>query len=740
MRPARTTAIIASTVALATAVAVAQPLAARAAGGSTGSLPNGVSTAALAAARDAEPVVLNGSQIPDWAQPAATGVAAPYPSGTSDESDSGEPAVPGKGLRSAHNGTLVVPPADPAILKIDPNQVAAYSWANGAWKQVPVQVDEMFLNFLANGRSSFGIYSGTDQELTYAWGQDAHDIGQESWKRMFPSPLVDPAPADGACTARVAQSLAAVNAAIKAGLITLGAGEKPQDYLASMKDPQKWFDTDDQLSFMAGDAGAAAPLKAAPPPGTAHGQTVTVTDPLTGAVHYIYLFTQNGGSRFNASNGYVHMAPNDDAAQWIDRYSYAHGSPDAIGLSNGGYGPNLPEWVCNTAADNDGGYPAGTAARASSDANPRDDFTITTPTYQIHTAGRWLVNGLSVKQPVSGEYGPNIIARWKGRAFQQTPDSSVSLVGFEDEQVNWEMNSSLLGWRQGPVRAIREVWGADSGTNVTKTEFYYRDADVFNYHLRVHPIPPDGLYTDWAYRPGVATTYYNLKTPAGVAIDGQPDNVGEVDQVAGQNVETNVCDPTAAICSSVDNPEEVAGNGFGLVYQFELTGATAAAGNVAILPYYRDDACFDDGTGDAPVPRPWPGEASTDRRVQDGYVAYWQHYQDTHPEVQGFDRPKSYSDLKCQPSAAVHGNPFANPNLPPWKIMPFQGAIGEHGVHFLFTQDSDNTFSPENTDEVDGQQWRFEVPMATPQNVALPYGLDVSAKLIAVAAPRKQLL
>ena len=41
--------------------------------------------------------------------------------------------------------------------------------------------------------------------------------------------------------------------------------------------------------------------------------------------------------------------------------------------------------------------------------------------------------------------------------------------------------------------------------------------------------------------------------------------------------------------------------------------------NPAVVPYYRDDACLDDGTGDDPVQRPWPGEASTDPRVQDGY-------------------------------------------------------------------------------------------------------------------------
>src|SRR6266540_3035606 len=103
--------------------------------------------------------------------------------------------------------------------------------------------------------------------------------------------------------------------------------------------------------------------------------------------------------------------------------------------------------------------------------------------------------------------------RWKGRAFQQSPDSGVSLVGFEDEQVNWEANSALLGERAGPVRAIREVWGADSGTNVTTTETLSADAITYRYHLRVHPIPPDGLYTSSDYNRGVAASSYNAVHP-----------------------------------------------------------------------------------------------------------------------------------------------------------------------------------------------------------------------------------
>ena len=96
-----------------------------------------------------------------------------------------------------------------------------------------------------------------------------------------------------------------------------------------------------------------------------------------------------------------------------------------------------------------------------------------------------------------GSYGPDIIDRWKARAFQQDPSSETPCCGYEEEDTNWGGSSTLLGERSGPVRTIRETWGADSGTNVTKTETFYRDAVTYRYRLRVHPIPPDGIYTSW---------------------------------------------------------------------------------------------------------------------------------------------------------------------------------------------------------------------------------------------------
>ena len=143
------------------------------------------------------------------------------------------------------------------------------------------------------------------------------------------------------------------------------------------------------------------------------------------------------------------------------------------------------------------------------------------------------------------------------------------------------------------------MWGADSGTNVTKTELYYRDAVAFRYRVRVHPIPSDGLYTSWDYNAGVASTYYNMIKPEGVAIDGQNDDVGNVDEIPvfGTPAFFDAPDPTFNVPSAFGTWEQVSGAGDAgsLVHTFELKGATTAA-NAAVVPYYRDDACLDDGT------------------------------------------------------------------------------------------------------------------------------------------------
>ncbi len=729
------------------AVAVAQsgaalPVAAK--GHSFGSGP-------VVAARASEPVVITGAQVPQWSHAAPQGLAATYPSGAATTGDS---------VRSAHNGILTVPPDQ--RVGVNPDMIAAYRWDGSSWQEIPVQVDQRFPYFLANGHSSFSTYSGTDEELTYAWNPTAHSIGEESWKKVFGgvTGITDPSYADpNPCDARYQLPGAAGQIeyaqAVKNGVVTppTATGVAPDDYTQAMTSPvhtpdgKQELTDDDEIAMMAGDAGLEAP-SGTPLPKHAvagSGQTVTIVDPTAATdgsapESYIYLFLKPGGSSFKVTqdatgtvhtNGYVDMQRDANANEWVDRYTWAPDDPEKIGTSNTSYGPNLPGDVCRTAANNDASpkitTPDGTP-RPSTDRQPRDGMTVTTPTYRLSASGRWMVRQYSITAPgKSYSYGPNLISRWKGRAFQSSPDSSVSLVGFEDEQVNWEMNSTLLGWKVGPVRAIREIWGADSGTNVTKTEIYYRDADVYHYHVRVHPIPPDGLYTSWDYRLGDVTTYYNMRQQGGVPIDGtNAHSVGEVDQlpVTGQPAYFNTCDPTYDICSAVDMPEEVAGPHGGMVYVAELAGASSAV-SPAVVPYYRDDACFDDGTGDAPVPRPWPKNASHDAVVEQGYVNYWAARGMPTTGVLTAD----YAQLKCQPSKV------GDPHTPPWQQMPFQGAIGEMGLHYFVTGDTDNAFGPKTVDEVDAQQWRFAIPMRSASNQLLAYGQDVQAKLVATVTP-----
>jgi len=610
---------------------------------------------AVDAAREVEAVVITGADVPAWSRLPAQAIPNPWPAGALDE------------VRDAHHGTVVVPPDARAGVAVD--EIVAFAWddAIAAWHEIPVQVDQRFPYHLANANSDFGLYSGTDTELTYQWDT-------ESWKKTAGECTTEYPPGDG-----------------------------------PVADPVSTLDDDDEIAFMASDAGSPAPPDAtAPPDTTGVGMEVTIADPLHGEdTRSVTLYRRSGGSAFDATNGYVRYVRDADADQWIDRFSFPGDALrlETLGTSNTGYGPNLSGTVCDPASDPDDAP----TVRPSTDRFPRDGVTVSTPSYEWRATGRWMVRDMRVAKPDQPwTYGPDLVDRWKGRAFQQSPDSTISLVGFEDEQVNWEANSALLGERAGPIRAIRETWGADSGTNVTKTETFYRDAVAYRYRVRVHPIPPDGLYTSWDYNAGVASTYYNALKPEGVVIDGVNDDVGNVDGVGDFPAFFDAPDPTFDLPVALLRWEQVSGHddAGSLVYIFDITGPTTLH-HPLVVPYYRDDKCLDDGTGDDPVPRPWPGEASDDSRVRAGYVDLARQ-RTGNPDL-------TYDDLTCDDR---------------------QGAWGSHGIHYLLTGDSDNAFTGATVNEIDGRQWQFAVPTDEPHAVGERYAQAVRAPLKAIVTPR----
>lgn len=632
--------------------------------------------------RDAEAVVLEGRSLPDWSQPAAFGLANPYPSGVGGDGDFVTGDTPFY-VRDAHNGTMLYPPPGVPFEGL-PNaapvgEIVAFRRQDDRWVEIPVQVDERFPYFLANAHSGFSFYSGTDMELTYAWDR-------ETWK------------ATGEC-------------------------EVDEASVAPMADPVPGLDDDDEIVFMAGDAGDPVAAAAPAPEGTVGaGQEVALSDPLSpGQPKFVYLYRRPGGPSF-ARGHYVSYERDANADQFVDRGFWDERDPERLGTSLTGYGPNVAGIVC----------PEGESPRNSNDRFPRDGVTISTDRYRIRASGRWMVRDVHIAKPDRpGVYGSDIVDRWKGRAFQQSP-GTLDIVGFEDEQSNWEANSALLGERAGPVRAIREIWGADSGTNVTKTETYYRDAYSYRYRVRVHPIPPDGLYTSWDYNRSAMVPaegedvpggrYYTAVRGTGVPIDGVNDDIGQVDRVQPVNgmcmtvegprpaseyggtcpVFFDAGDPMLNLPLTMYNWEQVAAKGDlgSLVYLFELKSPTIGANAVA-LPYYRDDACLDDATGDDPVSRPYPGEPPTDPRVMAGYEAA--------------NGGTPYAQLRCDQR---------------------QGAHAQHGVHFLAPPESDNAMMPVPVNEIDGQQWAFAVPMREPANVGERYANIVRAPLVRTVRPR----
>jgi hypothetical protein len=337
-------------------------------------------------------------------------------------------------------------------------------------------------------------------------------------------------------------------------------------------------------------------------------------------------------------------------------------------------------------------------------------------------------------------YGPDLIDEWKARAFQQRPGGETPCCGYEEEVNNWGGSSILMGVRAGPVRVIRATWGADSSTNNIRTEVFYRDEIRQLDALRVHVIPPfDGIYSQWDYNAGKVTTYFNPWVPNGVAVDGKNDEVfgntrmrvgsdgvavrdddpipvvgpqnigvgsaGRCPNQACVNNDIDVADPTFGGPNPGLNYEEVTGPYGTLVHRTALKQVTAGSGySVLTVPYYRDDACFDDGTGSDPGPHVHP------RGVD--------------PAVDSAGNPRACWDPTMgDPAAVTPGDHL------------YQGDIGTHGVHIELIADSDNALTTVPLTEIDSET-RIVVLPGMQSNVGEKYGRGTEKPLVATVLPR----
>ncbi len=145
-------------------------------------------------------------------------------------------------------------------------------------------------------------------------------------------------------------------------------------------DPVQGLDTNDELVFMAADAGPQAPSTAPLPAGIEDARRVDLNDPLdplTPKFVYVMKAAADGPrAAFDASNGYVQYERDANA----DLFEKSESSYE-------GYGNAARGVVCDAE-----GNVIGDGERR----RPRDHATITTDRYRFRYDGRWLLTSIRI--------------------------------------------------------------------------------------------------------------------------------------------------------------------------------------------------------------------------------------------------------------------------------------------------------------------------------------------------------
>ena len=232
---------------------------------------------------------------------------------------------------------------------------------------------------------------------------------------------------------------------------------------------------------MAKDAGADAAGRASPPGVVPASRTaVAIADPLgSGADRFVYLFRSDSGLDPAAGRSYVDYDFSLDSGDYKTTYDF-----DGVG---------------NVTAD-------------EPPANP-EDSKVTTPAYTQHLLSRWVTDAMTLRTGPTPS--PDILDGDKAQVARGCGRSELTFS---------RGGGGFIANISGPVRAIRSQIGANSGTYTQRDDIYYeRRHDTLTY-LRVHPgIGQISQFRDFS--PAAAEmTYRSSAYPAGVTIDGEPDD------------------------------------------------------------------------------------------------------------------------------------------------------------------------------------------------------------------------
>ncbi len=237
-------------------------------------------------------------------------------------------------------------------------------------------------------------------------------------------------------------------------------------------DPKQGLDDDDEVVFMADDAGAK-PIAWSWPQGVVVGKgvEVAITDPLDEREAFVYLFLAKDKLDPSADRRYVRYDFKLGAGAYRERYGI-------------GRGPN-PE-----------------------------DSRAATPVYARHFSDRWVADGLAIRRP--GGTGADILDMHKSMFAPGDGRRSVRTFCLGE--------GAFVANRSGPVRAIRSYVGCNSGPLTQRRHVFYAGREEVVTFLRVHPIGGIVDFFDYSLA-AKGMIYRNNLNVEGVTIDGSPDRV-----------------------------------------------------------------------------------------------------------------------------------------------------------------------------------------------------------------------
>ncbi|MEM9888707.1 MAG: fibronectin type III domain-containing protein [Bacteroidota bacterium] len=236
------------------------------------------------------------------------------------------------------------------------------------------------------------------------------------------------------------------------------------------------FDGNDELVFMAKDAGQRANTDNCPNGVLANTKCeITVRDPLNNSIWgYVYVFQQTGNLDPSAGKNYVTY-----------NYSYANDYKSTYD-------------VCVFSGTNN---------------NP-ENSVVTTSEYSIEFSQRWVEDVLKIT--AGNANGQDILDRHQ--IFINANACNRNEQEFSDGK------GPIVTNKDGPVRAIRSVMGAKSGTFTEQTIKFTQYQAAYTIYYRLHTA---NGYTDIFDFNSASSgmRYYSDRAPGGVTINGSPDVV-----------------------------------------------------------------------------------------------------------------------------------------------------------------------------------------------------------------------